>query len=64
MKQHYIKTLLSNNYPQPRIFWMNTAIVWLLVLVFHTTKAQIGIVQNSNSQTLSQLLAGTGGNYQ
>jgi gliding motility-associated-like protein len=60
MKQYYTQTPLSGLHLPIQSVGAKAVVALLLSFVFQFSQAQVGIVQNSNSQTLSQLLAGTG----
>jgi len=60
MKQHYKKNPLSGFQFSLRTLGLNLFAAIIFFAFAPIAHAQIGIVQNSNSQTLSQLLAGTG----
>jgi len=60
MIQQYCKLPLTRKNLLHQSIWMKTGIILLFVFSFKFSEAQISIIQNSNSQTISQLLAGSG----
>ena len=60
MIQQYCKLPLTRKNLLHQSIWMKTGIILLFVFSFKFSEAQISIIQNSNPQTISQLLAGSG----